>query len=109
MGAHRNDTRRAYRIDRVLCVEVLDDTFTPPADLDPIVMIEEHLAVGRLEPLDAETTRLTGTTSNPMWYAEQLVKIPAPYRITAGQEVRQAARVLGERLVSVVEDQARSG
>ena len=27
-------------------VEVLDDTFTPPADLDPVAMLEEHLAVG---------------------------------------------------------------
>ena len=27
-------------------VEVLDDTFSPPADLDPVAMLEEHLAVG---------------------------------------------------------------
>ena len=27
-------------------VEMLDDTFTPPADLDPVAMLEEHLAVG---------------------------------------------------------------
>ena len=40
------DARRAYRIDRVRAVEVLDETFIPPADLDPVAMLEEHLAVG---------------------------------------------------------------
>ena len=44
--SHRADARRAYRIDRVRGVEVLDDTFTPPADLDPVAVLEEHLAVG---------------------------------------------------------------
>ena len=41
------DARRAYRIDRVRDVDVLDDTFTPPADLDPVATLEEHLAVDR--------------------------------------------------------------
>ncbi len=40
------DARRAYRIDRVGAVRVLDDTFEPPVDLDPVAMLEEHLAVG---------------------------------------------------------------
>jgi hypothetical protein len=34
-------------------------------------------AVGRLEPLDAGSSRLVGSTSNPVWYAEQLAVIPA--------------------------------
>ena len=29
----------------------------------------------------AETTRLVGSTSAPVWYAEQLAAIPASYRI----------------------------
>jgi predicted DNA-binding transcriptional regulator YafY len=119
------DARRAYRIDRIRAVEVLDDTFSPPADLDPVAMLEEHLAVGweynaeivvdapidtvarcipraigRLEPLDAETTRLVGSTSNPVWYAEQLATIPAAYRIVSCPEIQQAARVLGQRLLA---------
>ena len=44
--SHPADALRAYRIDRVRAVEVLDDTFTPPADLDPVALLEEHLAVG---------------------------------------------------------------
>ena len=119
------DEQRAYRIDRVRGVEVLDDAFTPPVDLDPVAMLEEHLAVGweydvevvidapfdavapclpraigRLEPFDAERSRLVGSTSNPWWYAEQLAAIPASYRIVTGSEVQEAARVLGQRALA---------
>jgi hypothetical protein len=109
-------------------VEVLEDTFTPPADLDPVATLEEHLAVGwehdveavidapaetvarclpralgRLEPLDAQTSRLTGSTSNPAWYAQQLAVIPAPYRILRCPELQEAARILGQRFLAAGE------
>jgi predicted DNA-binding transcriptional regulator YafY len=123
--SHPTGARRAYRVDRVRGVEVLDDTFSPPADLDPVAVLEEHLAVGweydvevvvdasldvvsralprtlgHLEPLDSETTRLTGSTSNPVWYAEQLAAIPGSYRIVRGPELQEAARALGRRLLA---------
>jgi predicted DNA-binding transcriptional regulator YafY len=126
--SHTTGARRAYRIDRVRAVEVLDDTFSPPAGLDPVATIEEHLAVGwehdaevvidapvhtvarclpralgHLEPLDAQTSRLVGSTSNPGWYAEQLAAIPASYRIVRCPEIQQAARVLGQRLLAASE------
>ncbi len=126
--SHTTDARRAYRIDRVRGVEALDDTFSPPADLDPVAMLEEHLAfgweydvevvidapvdtvarclpraIGLLEPLDAETARLVGSTSNPVWYAEQLAAIPASYRIVRCPELQEAARVLGQRLLAAGE------
>src|SRR6478736_8059315 len=44
--SHTSAARRAYRVDRVRAVEVLDDTFRPPADLDPVALLEQHLAVG---------------------------------------------------------------
>ena len=103
---HPTGDLRAYRIDRVRSVDELNDTFSPPLDLDPVTMLEEHLAVGwkyeievvidapfetvarcipraigRLEPVDPQTSRLVGSTSNPSWYAEQLARIPASYRI----------------------------
>jgi predicted DNA-binding transcriptional regulator YafY len=127
--SHAADARRAYRIDRVRGVEELDDTFSPPADLGPVAVLEEHLAVGweydvevlidapvdtvgrclpraagRLEPLDAGTTRLVGSTSNPFWYAEQLATIPASYRIVRCPELRDAVRALGQRLIAAVEE-----
>ena len=123
--SHAAEARRAYRVDRVRGVDLLDDTFTPPADLDPVAMLEEHLAVGwefdvevvidasfdtvarcaprslgRLEPVDAATTRLVGSTSNPTWYAVQLAAIPASYRIVQCPELRDAARLLGQRLLT---------
>jgi hypothetical protein len=56
--------------------------------------------LGRLEPIDDRTTRLVGSTSNPIWYAEQLVVLPAPYRIVRCPELAEAARVLGHRLLT---------
>jgi predicted DNA-binding transcriptional regulator YafY len=116
---------RAYRVDRVRDVEQLDDSFRPPVDLDPVAVLEEHLAagweyetevvidaaagraarwlpriLGRLEPLDAATTRLLGSTSNPVWYVEQLAAVPVPYRIVTGPELQQAAREVGERMLA---------
>ncbi len=123
--SHPAGARRAYRIDRVTALEVLDHTFTPPADLDPVADLEAHLAVGWeydvevvidapldsvgrclsrtlgvLEPLDAETTRLVGSTGNPWWYAEHLAAIPATYRIVGCPELQEAARIVGQRLLA---------
>jgi predicted DNA-binding transcriptional regulator YafY len=125
--SHTTQARRIYRIDRVGEVQLLEDPSSPPADLDPVAMLEEHLAVGweydvelvidapletvtrclpralgRLEPLDAEVTRLVGSTSNPVWYAGQLVPLPVSYRIVRCPELREAARVLGQRLLEAV-------
>jgi predicted DNA-binding transcriptional regulator YafY len=127
--SHARNARRAYRIDRVRDVQVLDDTFSPPEDLDPVAMLEEHLAVGweydvevvidaavetagrclprtlgRLEPLNAETTRLVGSTSNPVWYAEQLAVLPATYRIVRCPELKAAVRAVGERMLAATAD-----
>jgi predicted DNA-binding transcriptional regulator YafY len=123
--SHRAAARRAYRIDRVDGVEVLDGTVEPPADLDPVAVLEEHLAVGweyevdvvieaapeavacrlprtlgRLEPVDAGTTRLVGSTSNPWWYAEQLAAIPVPYRILGCEALQQTARAIAGRMLA---------
>jgi predicted DNA-binding transcriptional regulator YafY len=131
--SHATDARRAYRIDRVRAVEVLEHTFSPPADLDPVALLEEHLAVGweydveividapvdtvapcvsramgLLEPLGAETTRLVGSTSNPTWYAEQLARVPASYRIVRCPELQRAARAVGQRLLAAAETHAGS-
>ena len=123
--SHTTQARRAYRIDRIGEVQLLEDPFSPPADLDPVAMLEEHLAVGweyqvevvidaplgtvtrclpralgRLEPLDAGTTRLASSTSNPVWYARQLAAIPASYRILGCPELQEAARALGQHLLA---------
>ena len=123
--------RRAYRVDRVLAVDVLAAVFDPPAEIDPVEMLEEHLAagweyaaevvidapfsevsprvpriLGRVEPAEGDTCRLVGTTSNPWWYAEQLAAMPAEFRIVGGPELRHTARVLGRRLLAAGGEEA---
>lgn len=122
------DSVRAYRVDRVRRVEVLDDTFGPPADLDRVAALEEHLAsgwefatevvieapldtvarwvprtLGRLSATDPRTTLLTGSTSNPAGYAEGLALLPVRYRIVRGPELQEAARLLGRRLLDAAD------
>ncbi len=122
------DARRAYRIDRVRSVEILGGTVAPPPDMDPVSMLEEHLAVGweyeaevlieapfhqvqprlprslgRAEPAGESATRLVGSTSNPIWYAEQLAGIPVPYRIVSCAEIRAAAAALGQRALAAAQ------
>jgi predicted DNA-binding transcriptional regulator YafY len=124
------DARRAYRVDRVRSVELLDAWFEPPVDLDPVAVLEEHLAVGwefqvdvridaplesvrwcvappmgRLEEIDAERCRLIGSTSNPWWYAEQLARLPASYRIVECPELRHTARAVAHRLLAASDEQ----
>jgi hypothetical protein len=59
--------------------------------------------LGRLGPLDTETTRLVGSTSNPKWYAEQLAAIPTSYRIVRCPELQEAARLVGRRLLAAAD------
>ncbi len=119
------DAVRTYRLDRVRSVDLLGTTFTPPDDLDPVGLLEEHLAVGweyaaevvieqpieqvqrylprglgRLEAVDEQTTRLVGSTGNPYWYAERLALIHAPFRVVGGVELQHTTRALGERLLA---------
>jgi len=128
----RADAQRAYRIDRVRTVELLDGTFQPPDDLDPVELLEAHLAtgweyeveviieaplnevgrhldraLGRLQSLEPDRTVLVGSTSNPWWYAEQLARVPAPFRITRGPEVQHAVEVLGRRFLEAANPHSR--
>ncbi|TWP47781.1 WYL domain-containing protein [Lentzea tibetensis] len=126
--SHKSDARRAYRIDRVRSVSPLPDSFVPPPDLDPVAVLEEHLAVGweydievlvdapaetvarwlpralgLVEPVDAGTSKLVGSTSNPVWYAEELAVIPVPYRIVRCPELKQSARAIAQRMLAASE------
>lgn len=126
--SHSSDATRAYRIDRVRDVEELDVPFTPPDDLDPVALLEQHLAVGwefdvevvfeapfdlaarcvprslgRLEAVDPSTTRLVGSTSDPEWYAGELATVPIRYRVRAGRELLHTTRALGQRLLEAAE------
>lgn len=117
------DAVRAYRVDRIRSLETLDGSVEPPAGLDPVALLEEHLAsgwefdievhidapadvvarclprtLGRLEEVDG-TTRLLGSTSNLYMYAEHLASLPAPYRIVQCPELADAARTIAARML----------
>lgn len=122
------DGSRSYRIDRVRGVEVLDQTFHPPVDLDPVAALEESLGtgwehvaevlvdatpdvvahhlprtLGRFEPTADGRTRVVGSTSNPAWYAHELTALPTPYRVVGGDALLAAAREVAARLVAATE------
>jgi predicted DNA-binding transcriptional regulator YafY len=125
--SHLAAARRLYRIDRVLAVEVLDEAFVPPDDLDPFRALEEQMSqgwehdvdvvidappaeverwlprsLGRTEPTDDGRTRLTGSTRNLAWYASELAELPTSFVVEGGDELRDAVRELGERLLRSV-------
>ena len=58
---------------------------------------------GRLEEIDARTTRLVATTDEPEWYAAQLGNLPMPFRLVGSPEVRSAMADLGRRLLAAAE------
>lgn len=120
-----NAALRTYRLDRIRSVELLEAAFEPPADLDPVALLERNFAlgwayptevvieapaewasawvpatIGRIEPVDDASCRLLGSTNDPDWYAEMLAGIPAPFRIVGGPELRDAARALAGRLLA---------
>ena len=121
--SHTAGARRVLRLDKIGDVEELPETFAAPTDLDPIDAMEEHLSegwrhpvvveidapldrvrrwlprsLGRLEEVDASTTRLTATTDEGDWFARQLTRLYAPFRVVVGDEVRREVALLGERL-----------
>ena len=113
---------RTYRVDRVRSVTVLEHVFDPPAGLDPVAVLEEHLGtgwehrtevvvaapladvewlprtMGRLEAVDARTTRLVGSTGNLAGYAADLARLPVPFRVVDGDGLREAVAALAARL-----------
>jgi predicted DNA-binding transcriptional regulator YafY len=119
--AHHVSAQRAYRIDRVRKAEQLEVSFAPPADLDPIAELEEHLGsgwehevvveidgpaqlarrylratMGRIEEVDEQTCLLHGSTNDPREYVWGLGRLPFPFRIR-GEVFEQAARDLSDR------------
>jgi predicted DNA-binding transcriptional regulator YafY len=121
--SHTRDAIRVLRVDRVARVGVLRETFTPPADLEPMATLEEHLSqgwryaveveieapqadvehwlprsFGRLEAKGDRRTRLVATTDEPEWYAAQLAELPYDFRLVDSGEVRAAMDVLARRL-----------
>lgn len=123
--SHQADAVRTYRIDRVQSVDQTSHSFRPPEDLDPVTALEANLGVGweyatRVvfsapladvapwipQPMGTLTPRgsgcvLEGSTSNPTMYAsEWLARVPLPFRVEEGPELRDAVAAVAARLTA---------
>lgn len=122
--SHTAQARRVLRVDRIVSVHSLAETFTPPHGLNALRTLEEHLSqgwtypvdvlveatveetsrwlprsLGHLEPEEGGRTRIVATTDVPDWYAQQLTAIPASFRVIGSPELQRATAALGQRLI----------
>ena len=128
------DARRVLRVDRITTAHPMADRFTPPAGLDALATLEEHLSqgwshpvdvlidaspaqvarwlsrsLGELEPADDGRTRLRASTSDPAWYAGQLAILPFAFRVEGSPELQRATAELGRRLLRQSRQSGQSG
>jgi predicted DNA-binding transcriptional regulator YafY len=122
--SHSVQARRVLRVDRIVSVDALPETFVPPRELDALRTLEDHLSqgwthpvdvlvdagveetsrwlprsLGRLEPEADGRTRIRATTDEPDWYARQLAALPVPFRVIGSPELQRATAALAQRLV----------
>ena len=127
--SHRAGAVRTFRVDRVLAVVQHDEVFEPPADMDPVALVEEQLGrgwkyrtrvrfhapidevrpfvappMGSLESVDGGARcDLVGSTRNPQMYAcEWLAQMPIPFTVIDGPELADAVATLAVRLTAAV-------
>jgi predicted DNA-binding transcriptional regulator YafY len=133
--SHTRDAQRVLRVDRIASAEQLVDCFTPPADLDPLRVLEEHLSQGWTHQVDVlidappdevahwlprslglltpdgdgTRTRLLASTDEPDWYASRLAALPFAFQVTESGRLRDAVAALGLRLIAASADVTGQG
>src|SRR5215831_3945791 len=71
--SHTRQARRVLRADRVMAIEALAETFTPPPDLDALRTLEEHLSQGWRYPVDVVIDAAVEETSR--WLPRSLGRL----------------------------------
>ena len=120
---HLRDDERLFRIDRVMSVEVLDDTFEPPDEVqslgvfearadDPRVVLEldaeaawvaEVYPVERVEAVDEGRLRVTLAISARPWLERLLLRLGPRARVVevvGDGELRNCARNAAQRVLA---------
>lgn len=127
--SHRAGAVRTYRVDRVEAVGEQGVRFEPPADLDAVASLEQHLAsgwahpvrvefdaplaevapwvgaaMGRLSPSGEGRCVLEGSTNDTESYAgEWLASVPFAFRVVDSPELSEAVGRLAARFAAAVE------
>lgn len=123
--SHSAQARRVLRLDRVESCTPLPERFDPPAGLDVVATVDEHLSegwdhpvsvvleapvdevaavlprsLGRLEALGPQRTRLVGSTDDLEQCAWRLVGVGVAFTVEAPDELVAACHRLGRILMS---------
>lgn len=125
--SHQADAPRAYRVDRIGRIDVLNADVTPPVDLDPVAWLEAHLAsgwpyethvefdapltevrrwirhpIGTWEELEGGARcAVRGSTENPDMYAgEWLAQMPFTFHVIGCAQLRDAVAAVGRRMLT---------
>jgi predicted DNA-binding transcriptional regulator YafY len=123
---HLRTSPRTFRVDRMRRIDLLPQTFDPPADFDIEAAVMRSIAMTRaggefeliieapvgevqaflvpptaiLEPLADDRTRAWGTTDNPYWLAARLAAMPYRVQVVRTEALKQAMRDTAERLLA---------
>lgn len=123
---HLRTSPRTFRVDRIRRIDLLPQTFEPPAGFDieeavmrslaltrsggdfelvieaPIGEVKPYLAppTAILEALPEQETRAWGTTDNPYWLAARLASMPFQVRVIRTEALKQAMRDTAQRLLA---------
>ncbi|HWV22911.1 MAG TPA: YafY family protein [Thermomicrobiales bacterium] len=124
---HLRNERRTFRIDRIRRIDVLEETFEPPDDIDVMDAIERSLALAwsgwniRLEvaapaedvstflprhfaivePIDEDRCLVSAASSDLEWFAWRLARLPYPMHVLEPPELRDAFRQHADRLAAI--------
>ncbi len=123
---HLRQARRTFRIDRIDRVDLLSTTFAAPEGLDIVAAVERSLALARpewavtmlfdgpieevaqwiprhlgvCEPVDAQTTRVRSSTSNPDYFVLRVSDHPFDMTVVEPDELRTAFGRQAERMLA---------
>jgi predicted DNA-binding transcriptional regulator YafY len=126
---HLREDVRTFRLDRVLTLEPLDETFERPADFDALAHVMDALAKGTgLKPIEvllkttmekakAAISEMLGTLEEtpdgillrrPPYQLEGvahiLISLDFPVKVIQPPELRELIRQLGERARAIIEE-----
>lgn len=129
---HLRQARRTFRIDRIRRVDVLEEEFERPENLDVMAAIEESLAMSWstwkveieveatpeqirhevprqlviIDDLGDGRSRLRSTTSTLEWFAWRIAVLPYPMTIISPPELRDVLRECASRLTVIADREA---